>query len=81
MDFKIEFTNKEISPWAGILLQKKVLDKMQFDNSLLLFSNDNFGLIESCVQIIARISHIAVSRSADRGSCFSSASDFCPKAA
>jgi hypothetical protein len=23
MDFKIEFTNKEITPWAGILLLKK----------------------------------------------------------
>jgi hypothetical protein len=25
MDFKIEFTNKEITPWAGILLLKKSL--------------------------------------------------------
>jgi hypothetical protein len=24
MDFKIEFTNKEITPWAGILLLKKI---------------------------------------------------------
>jgi hypothetical protein len=34
MDFKIEFTNKEITPWAGILLLKKMLDKMQFDDCL-----------------------------------------------
>lgn len=31
MDFKIEFTNKELTPWSGILLLIKMLDKMQFD--------------------------------------------------
>jgi hypothetical protein len=34
MDFKIELTNKEITPWAGILLLNRMLDKMQFDDCL-----------------------------------------------
>lgn len=31
MDLKLEFTDKEISPWGGIYLMKKMLDKMDFD--------------------------------------------------
>lgn len=34
MDYKIEFTDKEITPWAGILMLKKMLDKMDFDSCL-----------------------------------------------
>lgn len=34
MDYKIEFTDKEITPWGGILMLKKMLDKMEFDNCL-----------------------------------------------
>lgn len=34
MDIKIEFTDKEITPWAGILLLKNMLDKMDFDACL-----------------------------------------------
>lgn len=34
MDFKIEFTDKEITPWSGILLLVKMLEKMQFDGCL-----------------------------------------------
>jgi hypothetical protein len=34
MDFKIEFTDKEISPWSGILLMVKMLKKMEFDQCL-----------------------------------------------
>ncbi|WP_147303554.1 hypothetical protein [Rhodohalobacter sp. SW132] len=31
MDFNIAFTDKEITPWGGILLMKKMLDRMDFD--------------------------------------------------
>jgi hypothetical protein len=31
MDFKIAFTDKEITPWGGILLMKKMLDRMDLD--------------------------------------------------
>ncbi len=34
MDYKIEFTDKEITPWAGILMLKKMLEKMDFDSCL-----------------------------------------------
>jgi len=34
MDFKIEFTDKEITPWSGILLLVKMLEKMNFDRCL-----------------------------------------------
>ncbi|MFN7233756.1 MAG: hypothetical protein ACK5SS_08450, partial [Cyclobacteriaceae bacterium] len=34
MDYTIEFTDKEITPWAGILLLKKMLEKMDFDSCL-----------------------------------------------
>lgn len=34
MDFQIEFTDKEVTPWAGILMLKKMLDKMDFDGCL-----------------------------------------------
>jgi hypothetical protein len=34
MDFQIAFTDKEITPWAGILLLKKMLDRMQFNDCL-----------------------------------------------
>jgi hypothetical protein len=33
-DFQIEFTDKEITPWAGILMLKKMLDRMDFDSCL-----------------------------------------------
>jgi Transposase DDE domain group 1 len=33
-DFQIEFTDKEITPWAGILMLKKMLDRMNFDSCL-----------------------------------------------
>lgn len=34
MEYKIEYTDKEITPWSGILLIKKMLDKMEFDSCL-----------------------------------------------
>lgn len=34
MDFQIEFTDKEVTPWAGILMLKKMLDRMGFDECL-----------------------------------------------
>lgn len=34
MDIKITFTDKEITPWGGILLMKKMLDRMDFDGCL-----------------------------------------------
>jgi len=34
MDFKIEYTNKEITPWSGILMVIKMLERMQFDQCL-----------------------------------------------
>jgi hypothetical protein len=34
MDFQIEFTDKEVTLWAGILILKKMLDKMDFDGCL-----------------------------------------------
>ena len=34
MDFKIAFTNKEITPWSGILLLIKMLNKMEFGTML-----------------------------------------------
>lgn len=34
MDFKIEYTDKEITPWSGILLLKKMVDKMRLDECL-----------------------------------------------
>lgn len=30
MDLKIEYTNKEITPWGGMVLLRKMLDKMMF---------------------------------------------------
>lgn len=30
MDLKIEYTNKEMTPWAGVFLLKKMLDQMDF---------------------------------------------------
>jgi hypothetical protein len=38
MDFKIEYVDKEITPWSGLILMKKMLDKMGF-NQLLVQSN------------------------------------------
>lgn len=34
MDLKIDFTDKEISPWSGVYLLKKMLDRMEFDEIL-----------------------------------------------
>ena len=34
MDFKIEYIDKEITPWLGLILMKKMLDKMGFDQLL-----------------------------------------------
>lgn len=34
LDYKIEYTDREITPWAGILMLKKMLDKMNFDSCL-----------------------------------------------
>jgi hypothetical protein len=34
MDYQIEFTDKEITPWAGILMLKKMLDRIGFDGCL-----------------------------------------------
>ncbi|MDW8418177.1 MAG: hypothetical protein RML37_02090, partial [Chitinophagales bacterium] len=34
MDFKIEFTDKEISPWAGMVMMIKMLEKMRFDECI-----------------------------------------------
>lgn len=34
MELKIEFTNKEITPWGGMVLLKKMTDKMDFDSIL-----------------------------------------------
>ena len=34
MDLQVEFTDKEITPWAGILMLRKMLDKMEFDACL-----------------------------------------------
>lgn len=34
MDYKIEFTNKEISPWSGILMMIRMLERMDFEASL-----------------------------------------------
>ncbi len=34
MEIKITFTDKENTPWAGILLIKKKLDRMDFDGFL-----------------------------------------------
>ena len=42
MDLKIDFTDKEISPWSGIYLLKKMLDKINFDSIL-----QELGLPES----------------------------------
>ena len=33
-DFKIEFTDKEITPWAGMVLMKKMMSKMGFEQFL-----------------------------------------------
>lgn len=38
MDFKIEYTDKEITPWSGILLLKKMVDKMRLDECLRTLS-------------------------------------------
>ena len=38
MDFKIEYVDKEITPWSGLILMKKMLDKMGF-KQLLVQSN------------------------------------------
>ncbi len=34
MEYKIEFTDKELTPWSGILMMIKMLEKMQFDACL-----------------------------------------------
>ena len=34
MGYQIEFTDKEITSWAGILMLKKMLDRMGFDGCL-----------------------------------------------
>ncbi|MCX8079795.1 MAG: transposase [Bacteroidia bacterium] len=34
MDYKIEFTDKEIPPWSGILMMVKMLERMDFDACL-----------------------------------------------
>jgi hypothetical protein len=34
MDFKIEYIDKEITPWLGLILMKKMVDKMGFDQLL-----------------------------------------------
>lgn len=34
MEYKIEFTDKEITPWSGILMMIKMLEKMQFEECL-----------------------------------------------
>jgi hypothetical protein len=34
LDFKIEFIDKEITPWSGILLLVKMLEKMNFNGCL-----------------------------------------------
>ncbi|RTL55525.1 MAG: hypothetical protein EKK39_02770 [Sphingobacteriales bacterium] len=34
MDIKIAFTDKEITPWSGTLLLKKMLDRMNIDDQL-----------------------------------------------
>ncbi len=34
MDLKIEYTNKEMTPWAGVILLKKMLDQMGFEGFL-----------------------------------------------
>ena len=34
MDLKLSFTDKEITPWSGILLLKKMMDKMNLDEQL-----------------------------------------------
>jgi hypothetical protein len=33
-DYKIEFTDKEITPWGGMALMQKMLDKMNFEDVL-----------------------------------------------
>lgn len=30
MNFKIRYTNKEITPWSGMILIKRMIDKMGF---------------------------------------------------
>ncbi|UKJ08392.1 IS1380 family transposase [Solitalea lacus] len=34
LDLKIDFTDKEITPWSGIVLLKKMLDRMEFEAAL-----------------------------------------------
>ncbi|HYA13970.1 MAG TPA: hypothetical protein VEF33_06490 [Syntrophales bacterium] len=34
MDFEIGFTDKEITPWGGMALMKKMLDQSQIDGLL-----------------------------------------------
>jgi len=34
LDLKIAFTDKEITPWSGIVLLKNMLDRMNFDDQL-----------------------------------------------
>jgi hypothetical protein len=34
MDFKIEYVDKEITPWSGLILMKKMIDKMGIDQLL-----------------------------------------------
>lgn len=34
MDLQLSFTDKEVSPWSGIMLLKKMLDRMGFDEQL-----------------------------------------------
>ena len=34
MDLKLSFTDKEVTPWSGTVLLKKMLDRMGFDVQL-----------------------------------------------
>lgn len=34
MDLKLSFTDKEVTPWSGVILLKKMLDRMDFDAQL-----------------------------------------------
>ncbi len=42
-DLKIEFTDKEITPWGGMSLMRKMLDKMNFEEVLNISSLPNQG--------------------------------------
>ena len=49
MDLKIEFTDKELTPWAGISLLKNMTDRMGFESFLkgldLPLQGSNRGLL------------------------------------